>query len=321
MPFLLVTGADGFVGRALLAEAGARGVRVRGVTRRPCRLDSGAENVAVGAMDGDTDWRAALDEGVEAVIHLAARVHVMRDTHADPLAEFLKVNLEGTANLARQAARAGVRRFVFVSSIKVNGEQTADEQVFTASGEPHPQDSYAVSKWRAEQALREIGGETGMEIVIVRPPLIYGPGVKGNLLQLLQAVEKGIPLPFARVHNVRSMLYVGNLVDILLLCATHPAAAGRTYLLRDGEDVAVPELIALLAQGLQKKPRLFAFPLWLLRLSMTAAGLRGAYERLTGSLRIDDAPIRRELGWTPRFSPRQGLPATAAHYREARQPL
>lgn len=316
---ILITGANGFVGRAVCVEAVRRGMAVRGAVRTQVGLPEGVESSIVGGMDGDTDWTEALRD-VGVVIHLAARVHVMRESVADPLAEFLKVNLDGTVNLARQAARAGVKRFVYVSSIKVNGEETAGNHAFSELDEPVPQDPYAVSKWRAEQALREIERETGMEVVIVRPPLVYGAGVKGNFLSLLHAVYKGIPLPLAGVRNLRSLLYLENFADALLLCSSHPAAAGRTYLLRDGEDVSVSGLIGRLAASMGRKPRLFPLPMWLLGGLSALAGRQEALKRLAGSLRVDDALIRKELGWSPPFSVPDGLGKTAAWYAETGRP-
>jgi GT2 family glycosyltransferase/nucleoside-diphosphate-sugar epimerase len=319
MASMLITGASGFVGRAVCVEAVRRGMSVRGAVRAPVSLPAGVENCIVGGMDDGTDWTEALRD-VDVVIHLAARVHVMRESVTDPLAEFLKVNLDGTVNLVRQAARAGVKRFVYVSSIKVNGEGTATGQAFSELDEPAPRDAYAVSKWRAEQALCEIERETGIEVVILRPPLVYGAGVKGNFLSLLHVVYKGIPLPLAGVHNVRSLLYLGNFVDALLLCAGHPAAAGKTYLLRDGEDVSISALIAQLAPGMGRKPRLFSLPMRLLRRLSALAGRQDSLERLVGSLRVDDAPIRKELGWVPPVSVPEGLWKTAAWYAKTGRP-
>ncbi len=312
---LLVTGAAGFVGEALCREAVAHGFSVSAAVRAdPGEKCGGCRIVRVPDISSDTDWTSAL-EGVGVVIHLAARVHVMQEEAADPLAEFLRINLHGTINLARQAARAGVRRFVFVSSIKVNGEQTAEGWPFSDSDVADPQDAYAVSKWQAEQALWQISRETGLEVVVLRPPLVYGPGVRGNFLRLLQLTDRRLPLPFAAIHNQRSLLYLGNFVDALLLCATHPAAPGRTWLLRDGEDISTPELLRLLALGLGKRSRMFPVPLMLLRGVAGIVGQRAAMERLTGSLRADDMPIRTELGWTPRFSLREGIMATAEWYK------
>src|SRR3990167_2610644 len=250
---VLVTGANGFVGRALCREMLRQGWQVSAAVRAPCQLPVAVATVSVGAIDGETNWADALRE-VDVVIPLAARVHVMSYMAADPLAEFLKVNAQGTANLARQAAAAGVKRLVYVSYIKVNGEQTSETQPFAESDPPDPQDAYAVSKWQAEQAFHGVGHETGLEVVIVRTPLVYGPGVKGNFIRLLAAVDKGIPMPLAGVRNKRSLIYLDNLAGALILCASHPAAAGKTYLVRDGEDVSIPELVRQIAAGLGKSP-------------------------------------------------------------------
>jgi nucleoside-diphosphate-sugar epimerase len=311
---LLVTGANGFVGQALCEEALARGFHVRGATRRARPLPVGAENVVVGEIDGFTDWAAAL-QGVEVVVHLAARVHVMRDQSADPLAEFLQANLHATINLAAQAARAGVRRLVYVSSIKVNGEETRDGRAFTEADSPDPQDFYGVSKWEAEQALHRVAMETGLEVVIVRPPLIYGAAVKGNFIQMLRVLARGIPLPLALVRNQRSLLYVGNLADALIACATHPAAAGQTYLVSDGEDIDTPGLLRRLGDALGRPARLFPWPPAMLKLAGRLLGKADQVERLLGSLQVDSGKIRRELNWTPPYTLQQGLQATAGWYR------
>ena len=310
----LVTGANGFIGQLLCKEMLRQGWQVRAAVRAPCALSVAVETLSVGAIDGETNWADALRE-VDVVIHLAARVHVMEDTAADPLAEFLRVNTQGTANLARQAAAAGVRRFVYVSSIKVNGEQTSETQPFVESDQPDPQDPYAVSKWHAEQALHDVAQQTGLEVVIVRPPLVYGPGVKGNFVSLMAAVDKGIPLPLAGVHNKRSLIYLGNLVDVLIACARHPAAAGKTYLVRDGADVSIAELVRQIAAGLGKSSGLFPLPEMLLRGLGKLFGRPDSIERLLGSLCINDDLIRQELGWQPAFTLRQGLQATADWYK------
>ena len=309
----LVTGANGFVGQYLCAELLRQGQSVRAAVRSASPPIDNIEVAVVGAIDGEINWANALRD-IDVVIHLAARVHVMKDEAADPLAEFLRVNMQGTANLAYQAAAAGVKRLVYVSSIKVNGERTTETQPFAESDKPNPQDAYATSKWRAEQVLQRIAQESGLEVVIVRPPLVYGPAVKGNFIRLLKAVDKGIPLPLASVRNKRSLIYLGNLADALILCASHPAAAGKTYLVRDGEDVSMPELVRQMAIGLGRPARLFPLPVSLLRGLGRLFGKLASVERVVGSLRVNDNLIRKELGWKPRFTLQQGLQATALWY-------
>src|SRR3989338_6522851 len=311
----LVTGANGFVGKPLCAELLRQGQSVRAALRSANSPVENVEMAAVGSIDGKTDWTEAL-RGVGVIIHLAARVHVMRETAGDPLAEFLEVNLHGTVNLAQQAARAGVKRLVYVSSIKVNGEQTGATQPFTELDEANPQDPYAVSKWQAEQALQRIAQETGLEVVIVRPPLVYGPGVKGNFISLLAAIDRGVPLPLASANNARSLVYVGNLVDALISCATHPAAAGQTYLVSDGEDVSTAVLVEKIARALGRNNRSFHFPPALLRAVATLAGRSEQVDRLFGSLRVSNEKICGELSWSPPYTLDQGLRATADWYRD-----
>ena len=344
MKKFLITGANGFVGKPLCAELLRQGQSVRAAVRSANPPVENVEMAAVGSIDGKTDWSDAL-RGADVVIHLAARVHMMKDTAVDPLAEFIKVNLYGTSNLALQAARAGVKRFVYVSSVKVNGESTAPtlfpgpsdrttshstrrqsrqvagypsrgegKRVFSESDVPDPQDPYAISKWRAEQDLQRIAQETGLEVVIVRPPLIYGPGVKGNFVRLLAAIDRGIPLPLSGANNARSLVYVGNLVDALIICATHPAAAGQTYLVSDGEDVSTAMLVKKIAQALERNSRSFYFPPGLLRAVAAVLGRSEQIARLFGSLRINDEKIRRELAWSPPYTLEQGLRATAEWY-------
>jgi nucleoside-diphosphate-sugar epimerase len=312
---LLVTGANGFVGQALCTESLGRGFAVRAAVRSAeSTVEDTSETVVVGAIDGATDWNEALRD-VDVVIHLAARVHVMHDEAADPLAEFLTVNLHGTANLARQAARAGVRRLVYVSSIKVNGEQTTGTGAFAESDPADPQDPYAASKWAAEQELHRIAAETGLEVVVVRPPLVYGAGVKGNFISMLDALAKGMPLPLASVHNLRSLIYVGNLVDALIACALHPGAAGQTYVVSDGEDISTPELLRRLGEAMGRSARLFPCPPAALKVVGRLTGRSGQIERLLGALRVDGGKIRSDLSWTPPYTLQQGLQATAAWYR------
>ena len=272
------------------------------------------DSVVVGEITGDTDWSAGL-AGVDVVFHLAARAHVMRETAADPLAAFRKTNVTGTDLLARNAAAAGVRRLVYVSSIGVNGLLTREGKKFSEMDIPHPHNAYALSKWEAEQCLSRIAEETGLEVVIVRPPLVYGPDAPGNFAQMLNVVAKRIPLPFASIHNRRSLVYVGNLADALITCATHPAAAGQTYLVCDGEDISTPDLLRQLASGMGVPSHLFPCPPALLRLVGKLTGKSQQLERLLGSLQVDGDKIRRDLNWMPPYSLRQGLQATAEWYR------
>ena len=306
---LLVTGANGFVGHALCKEAITRGINTSKATRCHCELLTNAKSFVVGDIDGATDWSMALKD-CDVVIHLAARVHVMLDSADDPLTEFRKVNTVGTEHLARSAAAKGVKRFVYVSSVKVNGEETIGNQSYSEKNQPNPQDPYGISKWEAEQALQRVAEETGLEVVIVRPPLVYGAGVKGNFSQMVTVLKCGVPLPFASVCNKRSLIYVGNLVDAILLCATHPAAVGQTYLVSDGEDMSTSDLLGKIRILLGQSPRLFAFPIALLKLAGRLTGKSKQIERLIGSLQIDASKIRRELGWVPPYSMQQGLQKT-----------
>lgn len=309
--FSLITGASGFVGAALVKALQGRN------TRRALRrlgADKRSSDVIVGEIGPDTDWQPALT-AVDCVVHLAARTHVIDEHNTDALAAYRRVNVEATRNLAAQAAAAGVRRFVFLSSIKVNGEST-DKRPFTAGDVPQPQDAYGISKREAEDALRRIGADSGMETVILRPPLVYGPGVKGNFLRLLQAVARGTPLPLASISNQRSLVYVGNLVDAIIACMDAPAAAGKTFLVSDGEDVSTPVLIRKIAAALGKPPRLLPCPPALLRSVARLFGKEAAVMRLTGSLVVDSSALRRELGWQPRYSLDQGLNATAQWYHQ-----
>jgi len=313
-----VTGASGFVGTALCRSLLARGMEVTGVVRAgqttPFPDNARYRQFAAGDIGPATDWAETL-ENVQAVFHLAARVHVMHDTAADPLAEFRQINTAATGHFARTAAASGVKRFVYVSTIKVNGEETHGGDKFAPSDAPAPQDPYAISKWEAEQELHRIAAETGLEVVVVRPPLVYGPGVKGNFARMLSVVARGYPLPLAATANLRSLIYVENLVDALIACATHPAASGQTYLVSDGEDVSTPDLLRRLAAAMGVPARLFPFPLMLLKLAGALAGKSAQLERLLGSLQVDSDKIRRELNWVPPYTLQQGLQATADWYR------
>jgi nucleoside-diphosphate-sugar epimerase len=307
---ILITGASGFVGHSLCSEAVARVFAVRGVTRASCNLLKNVEGVVVTCMDGSTVWRYALS-GCDAVIHLAARVHVMQEITADPLAEFRRVNVHGTLNLARQAAAAGVRRFVFVSSVKVNGESTQLGSPFKADDVSAPLDAYGLSKMEAEQGLRELAAQTGMEVVIIRPPLVYGPGVKANFAAMMRWLQHGVPLPLGAIHNQRSLVALGNLVDLIVLCLTHPAAANQTFLVSDGEDVSTSELLRRMGQAMGRPARLIPVPQSWLRYAAAMVGKPDVAQRLCGSLQVDITKTRQLLGWTPPLSLDEGLKKTA----------
>lgn len=312
---VLVTGANGFIGGHLCREMLRQGWWIRAAVRSSMQPPDGVEVAVIDDIDGDTDWTNAL-RGVDVVVHLAARVHVMQDAAVNPLASFLKVNLQGTENLAQQAVRAGTKRFVYVSSIKVNGEETRNQRSYTEQDIPAPQSPYGISKWQAEQVLWRIAKESGLPVVIVRPPLVYGPGVKGNFYSLLTLLGKGVPLPLAGARNIRSLVYVGNLVSALIACATHPAAAGKTYLVCDGESMSTALLVKKLSTALGRNNRLFYFPATLLRIVAAIGGRADQIDKLFGALRVSDTKLRNDLGWTPPYTLEQGLRATAAWYHQ-----
>jgi nucleoside-diphosphate-sugar epimerase len=263
------------------------------------------EQTAVGEIDGTTDWVRALD-GMDAVVHLAARVHVMQESETDPLAAFRRVNVAGSTALARQAAETGVKRLIFLSSVKVNGERTLGEP-FKADDEPMPQDAYGISKWEAEQALRQIAEQTGLELVILRPVLVYGAGVKGNLERLMALIRRDLPLPLAGIVNRRSFLSIQNLLDFIHCCIQQPNAAGGVFLIADGEDLSTPELIHKMAQAMNCRVRLFPVPVSLLRLGGWLTGRSSMITRLTEDLQVDLAKNRLQLGWAPVMSVEQAL--------------
>ena len=306
---ILVTGASGFVGKSLTAELFRQGYAIGAAVRSTESQINNVEVVVVGEIDGNTDWTNAL-RSVDVVIHLAARVHVMKENFANPLAEFRKVNVEGTQQLAQSAVNAGVKIFVYVSSVKVNGEQTGLSP-FTELDIPNPQDPYGVSKWEAEQGLKRIAEETSMEVVIIRPPLVYGAGVKANFASMMRVVKRGIPLPFGAIRNKRSFVYVENLVSFILLCIDHPAAANQTFLVSDGHDISTTVLLRGCAQALGVKPRLLPIPQRLIEVCAAIIGKRDVAQRLCGNLQVDITKARTLLGWTPPISVTDGLKATA----------
>jgi nucleoside-diphosphate-sugar epimerase len=302
----LITGAGGFVGKSLCAALAMRGLIVRVAMRTHQACVDDFDGVVVGTIDANTEWSEAL-QGISTVVHLAARVHVMNDVSEAPLIEFRRVNVEGTLNLARQAAAAGVKRFVFVSSVKVNGESTRPGQPFTEADAPNPQDAYGQSKHEAEQGLCQIATDTGMEVVIIRPPLVYGPGVKANFAALMRAVRRGLPLPLGAVHNQRSLVALDNLVDFIVTCLTHPKAANQTFLVSDGQDLSTAELVRGMAQAAGVYARLLPVPVWALQAGALLLGKGDAVQRLCGNLQVDISKACRLLGWVPLVSVEEGL--------------
>lgn len=316
---VLVTGATGFLGRALCASlSGIFGVR--GVVRRTGEvgLIDGVQFVP-GDLSADFDWSDAL-EGIGLVVHCAARVHVMNDQSADPLAEFSRVNVDGTLRLAKQAAEAGVRRFIFLSSIKVNGEYTLPGQPFIADQLPAPADPYGVSKHEAEKGLRALSHETRMEVVIIRPPLVYGPRVKANFLAMMHWLWRGVPLPLGKVtENRRSLVFLDNLVDLIITCIDHPAAANQTFLVSDDEDLSTAGLLYRMAVALGRPVWLIPVPVGLILLGSRLIGRPGAAQRLCGSLQVDITKVKEMLGWSPPIGVDEGLRRTAAHWKRVQE--
>ncbi|GAB6057931.1 UDP-glucose 4-epimerase family protein [Desulfonatronum parangueonense] len=306
---ILVTGANGFVGRALCSALREQGHAVR----EAVRAEGGNDQVAVGEIDGQTEWVEAL-QGMEVVVHLAGRAHMTGD-RAQAFSAYRRVNLEGTENLARQAAKHGVRRLVFVSSVKVNGEET-HSRPFTEDDPPNPEDPYGITKWEAEQALAEVAAETGLEITVLRPPLVHGPGVKGNLLRLLQGIQQNRPFPLGAVVNKRSLIGIENLCSALCLCVAHPATG--TYLVADSESISSPELVRTLAKAMGRQVRQFAVPVPLMELAAKVIKRKSEFRRLTGSLEVDAGKIQRELGWSPSKSLHEGLGDMVQWYTDSR---
>ncbi len=313
MSIVLLTGSTGFVGQAVLRALVLKGELVICPDRKRPRSD----REFISGIDGDTDWFGLL-AGVSCVIHSAARVHVVNETVADPLSEFRKVNVEGTLKLATQAAALGVKRFIFLSSIKVNGETTSAGSPFTSADAPAPLDAYGISKWEAEQGLNALARETDMDVVIIRPVLVYGPGVKANFLSMMNWLSKGFPLPLGALDNRRSLVGLDNLVDLIVLCVDHPAAANQVFLVSDDEDISTTELLERMAHAFGKPARLLPVPSWVLQAGASLVGKREVARRLCESLQVDIGKTKSLLNWRPPVTLDAALRITAKDFLERR---
>lgn len=316
---IMITGASGFVGSAMVERLLFLKKDVLAVVRKtPPTKDIAADQLLrIGDITASTDWSSAL-EGVSVVVHCAARVHVMNESVTDPLFEFRKVNVEGTLNLAREAANAAVKRFIFISSIKVNGESTRLDNPFATDDLPMPVDPYGISKMEAEEGLRKIASETGMEVVIIRPVLVYGPGVKANFDSMMSWLYKGVPLPFGAVQNKRSLVALDNLIDLIITCIDHPAAANQTFLVSDGEDLSTTDLLRRMGTALGKPARLISIPVSILYLAAILIQKKKLASRVLGSLVVDSSETRRKLGWVPPVGVDEALLETAKYFLEYR---
>ena len=305
-----LTGSAGFVGTAVMQHLLGQGAEIVTVGHR----HRPGIHTTYGQLT-ESPAGSSLLRGYGALIHLGARVHIMQETTADPLTEFRRINVQGTLNLAQEAADAGVKRFVFISSIKVNGELTRLGSPFKANDAPAPLDAYGVSKMEAEQGLREIAAKTGMEVVIIRPPLVYGPGVKANFAAMMRWLSRGVPLPLGAIHNQRSLVALDNLVDLIVTCIDHPAAANQTFLVSDGEDLSTTQLLRRMGQAMGQPARLIPVPPALLKAGAALVGKPELAQRLCGSLQVDMSKTRQLLGWNPPISVDEGLRRAAAGLR------
>lgn len=306
---VLLTGATGFVGNGIFNKLSCiKKYKTIVVARsnRSCFSDHKVEVRIITDFSSSTDWSMTLND-IDVVVHAAARVHIINDKVIDPLVEYRKVNVDGTMALARQAATSGIKRFIYISSIKVNGEQTELGSKFEANANPAPEDAYGISKLDAENALLQLSTETGMELVIIRPPLVYGAGVKGNFATMAKLVAKGLPLPLGAIHNKRSLVALDNLVDLIITCIDHPAAANQIFLAGDGEDISTTQLLRGVANAMGKPSRLIPIPASWLMMAATVLGKKAVAQRLLGSLQVDISKAQKLLGWTPPLSIAEGL--------------
>lgn len=319
MAKVLLTGATGFVGSTLLARLKKQCEIQVVLTTRKDIPETDVNTIVVGDIDGATDFSVALRD-TDAVIHCAARAHIMSDNVPDPLAEYRRVNVAGTLNLAQQAARYGIKRFIFISSIKVNGESTTSKPKFTAFDIPVPLDAYGQSKAEAEQALLELSRETNMEVVIIRPTLVYGPAVKANFASLFSIVSRGIPLPFACIcNNKRSLVSVTNLVDLIVTCIDHPKAANKTFLVSDDHDISTSEMVREMATALGKPTWQIPVPVWCYSLAGKLFSKSDIVDRLTGSLQVDITHTKETLDWTPKETLQEGFKQTAVAFLQSKK--
>lgn len=303
----LVTGATGFIGSALIKRMNKIGIHPRGVVReRAERSLEGCSDTFFANLEQCVDWAAPL-HGISVVIHTAARVHVMKEAAKDPLSKFRQINVDGTLELARQASLSGVKRFIFISSIKVNGEKTRPGHPFTERDAAKPDDPYGISKFEAEEGLKQIARQTGMEVVIFRPVLVYGPGVKGNFLSMITWLKKGFPLPFGSIQNLRSFLAIDNLIDIIMISLHHPSAANETFLVSDGDDLSTTQLLKYTAMAIGVRPILVSIPQFLLYGAFRFFGGMGLADRLCANLQVDITKAQRVLGWSPPISIADGI--------------
>ncbi|CAI8790159.1 UDP-glucose 4-epimerase family protein [Pseudomonas chlororaphis] len=318
---ILLTGGSGFLGSALLRHLARTEAFTIVAALRPTHqvFSSNVRTFPIDNLSATTQWASAFEVPIDVVIHAAARVHVMSEVAADPLAEFRKVNVEGTLNLARQAAASGVSRFMFISSIKVNGENTDSGLAFKADDIAEPSDPYGVSKLEAEVGLRALAAETGMEVVIIRPVLVYGPGVKANFLSMMRWLDRGFPLPLGSINNKRSLVSLDNLIDLIATCMDHPNAANQTFLVSDGDDVSTPDLLRRLGRAMGKPARLLSVPRWMMEAGAAVLGKSAMVQRLFGSLQVDISKNYELLGWRPVVAMDDALRATAKNFLESQK--
>lgn len=305
---VLVTGANGFIGQALCRAMHHSGFNLRAAVRqKDNRLPTEYEVIESGDVGPETDWQKELI-GVDTVVHLSGKAHILKDTSDDLLSAFRRINVMGTEQLARMAVKAGVRRFIFISSIKVNGE--GGSRPYTENDAPDPRDAYAISKREAEDSLAHMAAQTGLQVVVLRLPLVYGPGVKANFKNLIKIVNSGVPLPFSGINNRRSFVYLDNLVSAIITCVTHPLATGEIFMVSDGQDISTPDLIKMIAFSMNKKPGLFYLHPRILKALCKIVGKSKEEEKMTGTLLVDSSKIRNLLNWKTPFSLEEGIKET-----------